>query len=249
MQPVLFEIGSVEVYAWGTMLAIAVIIGITGVRKLFEKEGLDKEIVIDMVIVMVVAGIIGSRLGYILLYELDTFLENPLMFFYLSSGGLIWYGALIFGFLAFLFFIIRKGLDFWKTADIFAPFVALGYAIVRIGCFLNGCCYGEVTESALGVVFPFVDNLLRHPTQLYATVLNLILFLFLIWFYPRRRFSGQVFLLYLIGYSIYRFTVDFYRFNLIEYGILSLGHIYVILMFVVVVGVYYVKSIRHKEGD
>lgn len=233
MCPVLFNVGSWSVYSWGFMLAIAVIVSIYGIGKLFEKEGLDKENVIDMVLLMVVAGVIGSRLAYIFVYEWSTFISNPLSLFSLGTGGiagLIWYGGLVGGAIPFFIYLKKKKLPFWHVADMFAPFIALGYAIVRIGCFLNGCCYGEITDSVLGVTFTYVDAFSRHPTQLYSSALNLILFGFLIWLYPRRKFNGQVFIFYILGYSVYRFVVEFFRESVIMYGPISLGQVYTLVL-------------------
>lgn len=252
MYPVLFHIGSISIYAWGFMLAIAVIISIYGVGKLFEQEGYDKEIVVDMVLLMVVAGVIGSRIAYILVYEWATFISNPLSVFSLGTGGiagLIWYGGLVGGAIPFFIYMHKKKLPFWVVIDMLAPFIALGYAIVRIGCFLNGCCYGDVTDSACGVVFPYVDAFTRYPTQLYSTALNLLLFAFLIWFYPRRKFSGQVFIYYILGYSLYRFVVEFFRESLIMYGPISLGQVYTLILLGIGIVLYFWRKSNAKWTD
>jgi len=228
------------------MLAVAVLIAIWGIGRLFEREGYDKDKVFEMIIVMVICGIIGSHLAYVLVYQWEEFLANPLMFFNIKNGieGMIWYGAFIGGIIPFIIYLRKQQMSFWKVADMFAPFLALGYAIVRVGCFLRGCCYGKITDSACGVVFPAVDAFVRHPTQLYSSALNLVLFAFLIWFYPRRRFSGQVFLLYLIGYCIYRFTVEFFRETVIFYGIFSLGQVYTLALLAVAVILYFWQRSR-----
>ncbi|MDR1159575.1 MAG: prolipoprotein diacylglyceryl transferase, partial [Syntrophomonadaceae bacterium] len=130
-------------------------------------------------------------------------------------------------------------LSFFKSTDILAPFIALSYAIVRIGCFMAGCCYGEKTIAHWGVIFPAVDQSFRYPTQLYSSALNFLLFLVLIFLYPRRKFDGQVFIVYLLGYSVYRFIIEFYRENLITFGAFSLGHIVTFILFVLAIGLYY----------
>ncbi|HQE22806.1 MAG TPA: prolipoprotein diacylglyceryl transferase [Syntrophomonadaceae bacterium] len=249
MYPVLFEYGSLRLYSWGFMLAIAVLIAIWGVGRLFEREGYDKDTVFEMIILMVICGLVGSHLAYILVYQWEEFLADPLIFFNIKNGieGMIWYGAFIGGLIPFLIYIWKKDMPFWKVADMFAPFLALGYALVRVGCFLRGCCYGEITTSAWGVVFPAVDEFVRHPTQLYSSAMNLVLFAFLIWFYPRRKFSGQVFLLYLIGYCIYRFIVEFFRENVIFYGFLSMGQVYTLGLLVVAVLLYYWQRSRSNR--
>ena len=236
MYPVLLDFGNIKIYSWGFMLAIAVIVAIFGLTKLFKREGYDPDSVLDLVIILVLAGVLGSRLAYILVYQWQDLLANPAAVLSLSNGGfsgLVWYGALIIDVPLFVWYLRRKGYPAWNILDIFAPFVALGYAIVRIGCFLNGCCYGEVTNSVLGVVFPYVDGLTRYPTQLFSSVLNFILFGLLIWFYPHRRFNGEVFLLYLMGYSVYRFIVEYFRDSLINYGPFTMGQIITVGLFVI----------------
>ncbi len=247
MHPVLFQLGKFKVYSWGFMLAIAVIVAIVGIGRIFEREGYDRDMVLDMVILMVIFGILGGRISYILFYEWAEFLANPGIFFSPGFSGLVWYGAFVGGLLAFLVYIWRKDLGFWEMADMFVPYLALGYALVRIGCFLNGCCYGLPTATDYGVIFPGVDQLLRHPTQLYSSLLNFILFIYLLWLLPRRKFIGQVFLAYLMGYSVYRFIIEYFRFSLINYGPFTLGQVYTMIMFTTAVGLYI--WIRSKQSN
>lgn len=249
MYPVLFEIGSFQIYSWGVMLALAVIIGVWGVGRLFEKEGFSSDTALSMIIIMVIAGVIGGRLAYILVYEWQDLLRDPLPVLFTGSlSGLIWYGGFVGGFIAYFIYIKKNGLPFFKVADMFAPYIALGYAIVRIGCFLNGCCYGDITSSACGVVFPYVDSFSRYPTQLYSSFLNLALFLFLWWLYPRRKFAGQVFAVYIIGYSVYRFIIEFFRESLITYGIFTLGQVYTLILLIIGIILYWwLKSRTYNE--
>ena len=250
MQPVLISIGKIHVYSWGFMLAIAVIIAIVGISRLFTKEGYQPDMVLDLVILCVLFGIIGGRLAYVFTYEWTEFTAHPLSVFSLQDGGikgLAWYGGLVGGLIPFVIYLRRKKLSFWAVADMFAPYLALGYALVRIGCFLNGCCYGNITGSAFGVVFPAVDAYSRHPTQLYSSALNVLLFIILIRFYPRRKFSGQVFLLYVIGYAIYRFIVEFFRATEIFVGPLSLGQFYTLGLLLLAILAYYWRKSCHRE--
>jgi phosphatidylglycerol:prolipoprotein diacylglycerol transferase len=241
MYPELIHIGSFTVYSWGFTLAVAVIISIIGIQKRFARSGLPKEWGLDIVIILTVGGVVGARLFYVLLYQRDVFLHNPAQLLTLgpSFSGLIWYGGVVGALIPFIVYLKLKKLSFFKATDILAPFIALSYAVVRIGCFMAGCCYGEKTIAHWGVIFPVVDQSFRYPTQLYSSALNFLLFLLLIWLYPRRKFDGQVFIVYLLGYSVYRFIVEFYRENLITFGAFSLGHIVTFILFALAVGMYY----------
>ncbi len=253
MHPVLIDLGRVKVYSWGFMLAIAVLIAIVGISKIFKEEGYDPEKVLDMVIILVVTGLLGSRLAYIAMFEWEDFLGHPGIFFSLTEGGfsgLVWYGGFTASLVAFVIYIRCQGYSFWKMADIFSPFLALAYAVVRIGCFLNGCCYGKVSDSACAVVFPFVDGLSRYPTQLYSSAINFVLFGVLFWYYPRRKFTGQIFIYYLLGYSVYRFIIEFFRENWVFYGSLSVAQVYSLLFLAVGISLYFWRrSTVEKLGE
>lgn len=249
MHPVLLTLGKFKVYSWGFMLAVAVIVAIFGLTKLFKREGYDPDSAIDLVIILVLAGVVGSRLAYIIIYQWQDLLINPGAVLSPGNGGfsgLVWYGAFLLGFPLFIWYIRRKGYPFWKLLDMLAPYVALGYAIVRIGCFLNGCCYGEITSSAWGVVFPSVDHFTRYPTQLYSSILNFILFAGLIWYYPRRKFDGQIFILYLMGYSVYRFIVEYFRDSLINYGPFTMGQVVTGIIFLAALLLYRWRQERSR---
>lgn len=241
VHPILLNMGRIKVYSWGFMLAIAVLVAVLGISKRFKEEGYEPEHVLDMVMILVVTGLLGSRLAFIAMFEWQEFIVHPTIFFGLTEGGfsgLVWYGGFTASVLAFIIYIRIRGYSFWKMADIFAPFLALAYAIVRIGCFLNGCCYGKVTDSACAVVFPFVDGLSRHPTQLYSSAINLLLFALLLWYYPRRKFSGQIFIFYLLGYSVYRFIIEFFRENWVFVGNLSVSQVYSLVILAAGIGLY-----------
>ncbi len=235
MHPVLLEYGSIKIYSWGFMLAIAVIVAIIGLTKMYRREGYDTDSVMDLIIILVLAGILGSRLLYIVAYQWQELLSNPLAVLSLKNGinGLVWYGAVILDVPLFIWYLRRKKYPLWNILDMFAPFVALGYAIVRIGCFLNGCCYGEITSSTCGVVFSYVDSFTRYPTQLFSSFLNLLLFGLLLWYYPRRKYAGEVFVFYFLGYSIYRFLIEFMRESLINFGPFTMSQLISIAIFLI----------------
>lgn len=218
MYPILLSYGPINIYAWGFMLSLAVIFGALGARRMAARAGIDPDHVLNLAIILVLSGLLGSRLFYAVFYEPAYFKAHPLEIFQLWEPGLVWYGGLIAGIIAGGLYVYFTRLPFWDMADLLVPWLALGYGIVRIGCFLNGCCYGHVTDVPWAVVFPHLDDLPRHPTQLYSSLVGFALWGFLLWFYPRRQFSGQVFLLYLMLYGLLRSVVEYFRDNLTVWG-------------------------------
>lgn len=251
MLPILFEVGSVSIYAWGFALSLAILIGTVIAMRLARSVNIDSDVILDLVIVLVVGGVLGARLFYVFVYEPARFLANPLEIFAIWRGGLVYYGALIGGFIAGSWYISKKKLPFWKLADLFSIPLALGYGIVRIGCFSNGCCYGKETESWVGVVFPFLngieslEHLTRYPTQLFSSALGFGLFGLLLFLWKRKRFDGQLFLLFLILYSIGRAIIEYYRENLQIFGNVTISQ-FVSAIVVIAAIVFY--RIRSRQG-
>jgi len=154
--------------------------------------------------------------------------------FMVWRGGLVYYGGLVGASLGFILYARLKKLPLWKGADILAPSIALGYVFGRIGCLMNGCCYGRVCELPWAIQFPNnpmhgTSSMLRvwlgatdrslpvHPTQIYESLLNLALYAGLAWLYRRKKFDGQVFATYLVCYAILRSFVEMFRGDYPEY--------------------------------
>jgi phosphatidylglycerol:prolipoprotein diacylglycerol transferase len=133
--------------------------------------------------------------------------------FMIQRGGLVFYGGLIGASLAVIIFCSVKKLPLWKVADILAPSIALGSVFGRIGCLMNGCCHGRACDLpwAIPRLFGATDQPLVHPTQIYDSLLNLILYLGLAWLFRRRKFDGQIFATFLMCYAVTRSTVEFFR--------------------------------------
>lgn len=246
MHPVLLEIGPFKVFSWGFALAIATIAAWFGISRRFKEKGLNPDYVIEMLVAMVICGVLGGRIMYIILYQWQALLANPATVLDMSHGisGLVWYGSFAGGFLAFIAYLWYRKLPLLLVTDIEAPYLALGYAIVRIGCFMNGCCYGKPTDSMWGVVFAHGDHLARYPTQLFSSFSNFIIFGILAWMYPRRRFEGQLFAAYLMLYAVYRFLVEFWRENVIYFGVFSYAQLVAAALFLVGAGIYFFLSKR-----
>lgn len=247
MHPILFRIGKVSVYSYGFMMALGIAVAVVGMRRMFKQNGYPEEKLYDLALVAVISGLIGSRLFYVVFYAWDAFLENPLMFFDLQGGGLVFYGSFLGGLVGGIVYLWRQKMPFWEVADMAAPYLALAYAIGRVGCFLNGCCYGKPTSLPWGVVFPGIGGVARHPTQIYSSLAALGLFVFLSWLYSRRHFSGQVFLCYVAGYALIRFIIEFWRENLVLWAGLTVGQVMALAAILLTLPFYMVlkRGIRH----
>ncbi|MDD5382391.1 MAG: prolipoprotein diacylglyceryl transferase [Candidatus Margulisbacteria bacterium] len=252
MYPILFKIGPFAVHAYGFMVAIAFIVGIMIALYLARREGIASEAILDMAIYVIIAAIVGARLMYVI-GEWQSYRDNLIEIFMVQKGGLAFLGGLILAIIVVIWQAKMKKIPLLKLLDIGTPVTALGYAIARIGCFLNGCCFGHPTKLPWGVVFPpgslayfqYPDTPI-HPTQLYALCSMLIVFVLTLNLWKHKKYDGQVFFWGLILYATYRFIVEFFRYCPAELYWLGLnpGQIISLLMFVGgVVGL----SLMHKR--
>lgn len=255
MLPVLLKYGPFSIYAWGFSLSLAILLGTLVAIRLARQIDFDSDRIIDLVIVLVVGGVIGARLFYVFVYEPGRYLRDPLQIFAIWNGGLVYYGALIGGFLTGTWYVLKKGLPFWKIADLVSPSLALGYGIVRIGCFMNGCCYGRATGSFLGVVFPYIEgtphfaDVARYPTQLFSSLFGFLLFIFLLFVWKRKRFDGQVFLEFIIIYAIGRSVIEYFRENLVIFGDVTVSQLVSVLVIIPALYFYRYRSRRVKNDE
>jgi phosphatidylglycerol:prolipoprotein diacylglycerol transferase len=219
MYPEIFRIGNFPINTYGLLLAVAFLSALLITARLASRDGLPRERVYDLGLWMLLAAIVGSK--FLMLFTEPEYREDPARLIsldFLRSGG-VFYGGFIAAVLAGYFLIRRYKLPWWKTADAFAPGIALGNAIGRQGCFAAGCCWGKPTSMPWGVEFTEAGNKVTgvplgvhlHPTQLYESFGALLIFFFLIWLHRRKRFSGQVILFYAVLYGVMRFTIEFFR--------------------------------------
>src|SRR4026209_458534 len=219
MYPELFRIGSFPINTYGVFLAIAFLCAILITVKLAERDGLPRERIYDLGLWMLLASLIGSKV--LMLFTEPEYGDHPLQLLsldFLRSGG-VFYGGLLGAIIAGYLLMKRYQLPWWKTADACAPGIAIGNFFGRQGCFAAGCCWGKPTTLPWGVKFTELGheitgvpiNTYLHPTQLYESFAMLLVFFFLLWLHKRKRFSGQVILVYALLYSIIRFSIEFVR--------------------------------------
>lgn len=219
MYPEIFRIGNFPINTYGVFLAISFLCAILVSVKLAARDGLPREKIYDLSLWMLLAGLVGSKI--LMLFVEPEYRQNPLNLIsldFLRSGG-VWYGGLLGAVLASYLLMRRYQLPWWKTADAFAPGIAIGNFFGRQGCFAAGCCWGEPTSLPWGVKFTELGHEITgvpidtylHPTQLYESFAMLLVFLFLLWLHKRKRFSGQVILAYALLYASIRFAIEFVR--------------------------------------
>jgi len=215
MFPILFKIGPLTIHTYGVLVATGFIIGIALALHLGKKEGIAREKILDIGFYSVISAIVGSRIFFVLT-QFEYFIDNPLDILKVWEGGLVFYGGLLLVIPVILVYIKKNGLPMGKTLDLLSPCLALGHAIGRIGCFSAGSCYGRPTDMPWGVTFNNPDSqaipgIPLHPTQLYESFSELVIFVFLMVFKKHKSFDGQVTWIYLLLYSTVRFTIEFFR--------------------------------------
>lgn len=225
INPYIIEIGSFRLGYYGLMylVAFAILYLLVIWRLKHEKVEFSKETVQDFLVWAVLGLIIGARLGYVLLYNFAYYASHPLEIFlpfefsdglrYTGIAGMSYHGGVLGVFLAGVLYCRRRKLRFWRFADFFAPAIPLGYTFGRIGNFINGELFGRATTVPWGMYFPQdPEGLLRHPSQLYEAFFEGVVLFAVLWSIRKKRyFDGFFISLYLIGYGLVRFFIEFFR--------------------------------------
>ncbi|MFH1458624.1 MAG: prolipoprotein diacylglyceryl transferase [Candidatus Omnitrophota bacterium] len=229
MYPEICTLGPFTIYSYGLMLAIAFAVSSSLLIRQAKKEGINPDAVFNLAFIVFTAGLTGARLFYVI-EHFAYYSKNPLEVIMLQHGGLAWFGGLMAGVIAGVLYLKNKKLPILTVMDLMVPFVALGQAIGRIGCLLNGCCFGR--GSIFGLYFP-VHQLILIPVQMYSSLLLVIIFIILRALQERPHGPGKILYAYLLLYSLKRFFVEFWRAdNQIVFLRLTLFQILSILMFV-----------------
>jgi phosphatidylglycerol:prolipoprotein diacylglycerol transferase len=219
--PHLFEFGRFFLPTYGFLVASGVLLGLWMSVRNARFQGIDPEKVWNLGIIVVLCGIVGAKILYIV-NDWSRYKENLGDIFSLNTlqAGGVFSGGLVAALLAAAWYIRRSHLPALATVDCFAPGLALGHAIGRLGCFSAGCCYGKATQAWWGVVFtnPLANQLVGtplgvhlHPTQLIEAVAEVLNFMLLSWLIQRKKCDGQVFGTFMILYGIARFFIEFLR--------------------------------------
>jgi len=220
MHPILFEFGGFTIYSYGVLLAAAYLLGLQFALIRARSRGLDRERVMDLGIWIIISALVGAKL-LLLVVDYRPFLANPRTIVDLLRSGGVFYGGLIAAVTVALVYIWRHRMPMWTTTDVFAPGIALGHVVGRLGCLLAGCCFGRPTSVPWAISFhdpnafatsgtPLGVSL--HPTQLYEAGAEALILVFLLAFERRGRpFPGRTFWSYMLLYGVSRFIIEFYR--------------------------------------
>ena len=220
MYPRLLELGPLTVYTYGVLLAAAYLFGLKLAMVRAKSRNLDQTRILDLGIYIIISALVGAKL-LLLVTDFRTFTDNPRELLSLARSGGVFYGGLILAVSVALWYIRRIGLPLWTTCDVFAPGIALGHVVGRLGCLFAGCCYGKPTSVPWAITFtdPFAAtnvgtplNVPLHPTQLYEAGAEALILLVLLATEKRGRpYPGRTFWLYILLYSISRYVIEIYR--------------------------------------
>ena len=233
------------------MLALGFYAGFWTAGRRCRRDGLSPEKLMDLGPWLIGGGIVGARTLYVITYWQESFADQPFSeIFMIQHGGLVFYGGFLGSLLGCALYTGLKKVPLWKITDALAPSIALGYVFGRIGCLLNGCCYGRACALPWAVHYPTGHETFPHgvhPTQIYDSLLNLGLYVALAWMYRRKKFDGQIFALYLMCYAVTRSVVELFRGDYTEthqHGGLTPAHLVSIGIFAAGVCVYAYRSRR-----
>ena len=215
MQKIAFQFGDFTIYWYGVLVAIGFLAGLWTATRRGLRDGLPGDRLADLGIWLMVGAIVGARLFFVISYWREDFASKPIWeILMIRRGGLVFYGGLVGASLACFFFVRARRLPLWKVADALAPSIALGYMFGRIGCLMNGCCFGKPCSLPWALHYPNDHETWPqgvHPTQLYESLMNLALYGVLAWLYRRKKFDGQVFAAYLVGFALLRTIGEMFR--------------------------------------
>lgn len=294
MFPELFKVGPITLKTYGFFVAIAFLVGMHYVKQRAKNRSIPPEVILDLSLWILVSGLVGARILYVVL-NWEFYKNNLLEVFHIWSGGLVFYGGVLFGFIISVLYAINKKLKLWLLADILAPGIFLGVAIARIGCLSAGCCYGKPTNLPWGIKFTNPLSLVPesalglklHPTQIYESVFCFLLFIVLhflskpthtvlkngtfldvgtnLRFEKRgflgcggirqepsqrlRRVDGEIFFISMITYSIWRFFIEFLRWDDRGAKIFGLFPSQFIAIIIVVVSLTFLSRKSDESGN
>lgn len=232
LDPVIFTIFGISVYWYGFSYVVGFLFAYFFISRYSLMFKISREHAEDIFFYTMIISVIGARLFYVLFYNLGHYLHAPLEILAVWHGGMSIHGGILFGFLTIYWYCRKHHLSLYQCLDMIVIPVAFGLAMGRIANAINQELVGTVTTVAWGVIFPKVDSLVRHPSMLYESIADMLLFqvlLFLFFFKRDKIRTGILAVIFILGYSFARFCIDFFRVGEIYFGPLALGQIFCII--------------------
>lgn len=236
--PVAFSIFGIEIRWYALIIIAGMLLGTYFAKKEFVRRGFDEDFVYDVLFVIVPIGILGARFWYVL-FEWDYYSANPIQILNIRAGGLAIHGGIIFGLLALYIYGKKKNLPFWDMADVLIPSLVLGQAIGRWGNFMNQEAHGGPTDLPWGII---IDGVKVHPTFLYESIGDIIIFLILINWRKNNPDKGKISATYFIGYGILRFFVEGLRTDSLYIGSIRTAQLISIIFVILGVILFYISD-------
>lgn len=256
IDPVAIAIGPLQIHWYGLTYLVGFVAGwwLGRIRTRKPWSPINEEQMGDLLFYLALGVILGGRFGYVIFYNFDIFLADPLWLFRVWEGGMSFHGGLLGVMFAMWWYGRKVGTGFWVMADFVAPLVPIGLGAGRIGNFINGELWGKPTDVAWGMVFPTApDALARHPSQLYQFALEgVALFAILWWFSAKQRPRMAVSGMFLVFYGIFRFLVEFVRepdpqLGYLAFDWLTMGQVLSTPMILAGIGLLLIAYRRHAK--
>ena len=218
MNPVLFNLGSIEIRYYGILFALAILVSYFIIIRISKEKNIPRDTIEEVILYVTISIVVGARLFEVLFYYPSHYFNDPIKIFYIWEGGLASHGAILLSVITLYIYTKKKKLNFYEIADILVIPAALGAAFIRIGNFINSELVGKITSVPWAVKFEDNEGL-RHPVQLYQSFTNTLTFFIL---YPLRNKAlkpGTLFWLFILLFSVFRFITEFFKDLPLDYGL------------------------------
>ncbi|MDD7305724.1 MAG: prolipoprotein diacylglyceryl transferase [Peptoniphilaceae bacterium] len=244
INPVAFSLFGIDIYWYAILIVSGILLGAKFAQKEFVRRGLSEDFVYDMLFVVLPSAIIGARLWYVI-FEWDYYMQNPWQILNLRGGGLAIHGGIIGGTLALYLFTRNKKITLVDMIDVLTPSLALGQAIGRRGNFVNQEAHGGPSKLPWAIM---IDGKSYHPTFLYESLGDFIIFLFLINYRKKNPEKGKVAAIYFIAYGILRFFVEGMRTDSLMIGSFRIAQIVSIVFVIIGLFMFYKSKYNNMPG-